>query len=143
MFGWQGDSLQRAMDSPCYVNCPTLKTQSISAMNQCTIPTVVDEPIDGCKHIFVVDKSSTNANTIVQGSRGFRDLPRVFKRRSVYGRGWYDNYLDGGREESFQHGTHFVDTCHCATANQYTASRLMNSQNGQCTSTRPAVVALH
>ncbi|KAL2258886.1 hypothetical protein VTK26DRAFT_7619 [Humicola hyalothermophila] len=47
MFGWLGDALQRAMDSPCYVNCPTLKTQSIDAMNSCTIPTVVDEPIDG------------------------------------------------------------------------------------------------
>ncbi|VBB75560.1 Putative protein of unknown function [Podospora comata] len=47
MFGWLDDSLQRAMDSPCYVNCPTLKSQSISAMNQCSVPTVVDEPING------------------------------------------------------------------------------------------------
>ncbi|KAK4114702.1 hypothetical protein N656DRAFT_749231 [Canariomyces notabilis] len=47
MFGWKGDSLQRAMDSPCYVNCPTLKTQSVSAMNRCKVPTVVDEQIDG------------------------------------------------------------------------------------------------
>ncbi|KAM7186217.1 protein of unknown function (DUF1996) domain containing protein [Naviculisporaceae sp. PSN 640] len=47
IFGWKGDSLQRAMDSPCYVNCPTLKTQSISAMNKCAVERVVDEPIDG------------------------------------------------------------------------------------------------
>ncbi|KAK4457048.1 hypothetical protein QBC42DRAFT_301511 [Cladorrhinum samala] len=47
MFGWKGDSLQRAMDSPCYVNCPTLKSQSISTGNKCTVPTVVDEPISG------------------------------------------------------------------------------------------------
>ena len=49
MFGWKGDSLQRAMDSPCYVNCPTLKTQSISEMNKCNVPTVVEENFDGCK----------------------------------------------------------------------------------------------
>ncbi|KAK4188180.1 hypothetical protein QBC35DRAFT_473783 [Podospora australis] len=47
MFGWKEDSLQRAMDSPCYVNCPTLKSQSIAAGNRCTVPTVVDEPING------------------------------------------------------------------------------------------------
>ena len=50
VFGWKGDSLQRAMDSACYVNCPTLKTQSVSAMNKCKYNDVlVDEPIDGCK----------------------------------------------------------------------------------------------
>ncbi|KAK3501446.1 hypothetical protein B0T13DRAFT_396102 [Neurospora crassa] len=48
IFGWKGDSLQRAMDSACYVNCPTLKTQSVSAMNKCKYNEVlVDEPIDG------------------------------------------------------------------------------------------------
>lgn len=49
IFGWKGDSLQRAMDSPCYVNCPTLKTQSISAMNKCAVARTVEENIDGCK----------------------------------------------------------------------------------------------
>ncbi|KAL2195200.1 hypothetical protein P885DRAFT_62441 [Corynascus similis CBS 632.67] len=47
MFGWKGDSLQRAMDSPCYVNCPTLETQSIEEMNKCSVPNVVDEVVDG------------------------------------------------------------------------------------------------
>ncbi|KAK3685355.1 hypothetical protein B0T22DRAFT_482332 [Podospora appendiculata] len=47
VFGWKGDALQRAMDSPCYVNCPTLKTQSISTMNQCSVPVTVDETTDG------------------------------------------------------------------------------------------------
>lgn len=49
MFGWKDDSLQRAMDSPCYVNCPTLKTQSVSEMNKCSVPNTVDEDFDGCK----------------------------------------------------------------------------------------------
>ncbi|KAL2173004.1 uncharacterized protein P884DRAFT_288391 [Thermothelomyces heterothallicus CBS 202.75] len=47
VFGWKGDALQRAMDSPCYVKCPTLKTQSIDEMNKCSVPNVVDEVIDG------------------------------------------------------------------------------------------------
>ncbi|KAM7216965.1 protein of unknown function (DUF1996) domain containing protein [Rhypophila decipiens] len=47
MFGWKDDSLQRAMDSSCYVNCPTLKTQSISQQNKCTVPDMVKEPLDG------------------------------------------------------------------------------------------------
>jgi hypothetical protein len=49
MFGWKGDALQRAMDSPCYVNCPTLKTQGISDMNKCSVPNTVDENYDGCE----------------------------------------------------------------------------------------------
>ena len=50
VFGWQGDALQRALDSPCYQNCPTLKTQNAAAMNQCTVPRVVKEEIDNCKY---------------------------------------------------------------------------------------------
>jgi hypothetical protein len=49
VFGWKDNALQRAMDSPCYVNCPTLKTQSMTAMNSCTAKDVVAEQIDGCK----------------------------------------------------------------------------------------------
>jgi hypothetical protein len=41
LFGWKDDALQRALDSRCYINCPTLKTQDASAMNKCTIPRVV------------------------------------------------------------------------------------------------------
>jgi hypothetical protein len=49
VFGWKGDALQRAMDSSCYVNCPTLKTQSISEMNKCSLGATVNEKVDGCK----------------------------------------------------------------------------------------------
>ncbi|KAI1633126.1 hypothetical protein F4809DRAFT_655417 [Biscogniauxia mediterranea] len=46
VFGWQGDALQRALDSPCYINCPTLKTQNTQAMNACSKSRVVNEEID-------------------------------------------------------------------------------------------------
>ncbi|OAA66985.1 hypothetical protein SPI_01561 [Niveomyces insectorum RCEF 264] len=46
MFGWKDDALQRAMDSNCYVNCPTLKTQSIEEQNKCSVPDSVGEDID-------------------------------------------------------------------------------------------------
>lgn len=52
LFGWQDDSLQRAMDSPCYQNCPTLKSQNAAAMNQCTIKPKVNEDIDSCESNF-------------------------------------------------------------------------------------------
>jgi len=49
MFGWQGDSLQRAMDSCNDFGgaCPTLKTQSIDAINRCTQKSRVEEVYDG------------------------------------------------------------------------------------------------
>jgi hypothetical protein len=47
LFGWKGDALQRALDSPCYQNCPTLTTQNAGAMNKCSVLRVVKEDIDG------------------------------------------------------------------------------------------------
>ncbi len=47
VFGWKGDSLQRAMDKFCGQGCPELKTQTIQEANKCTKATVVNEVIDG------------------------------------------------------------------------------------------------
>ncbi|KAG4422181.1 hypothetical protein IFR04_004687 [Cadophora malorum] len=47
IFGWEGDALQRALDSPCYQNCATLKSQNNAAMNKCAVNRVVNEDIDG------------------------------------------------------------------------------------------------
>jgi hypothetical protein len=49
VFGWQGDALQRVLDSECYVNCPVLKTQTIEEANKCSKAATVNEPIDGCE----------------------------------------------------------------------------------------------
>jgi hypothetical protein len=47
MFGWKGDSLQRAMNARCNVACPELKTQSVQAANQCKKTRWTTESIDG------------------------------------------------------------------------------------------------
>ncbi|KAF2178698.1 hypothetical protein K469DRAFT_717902 [Zopfia rhizophila CBS 207.26] len=47
VFGWKGDSLQKAMDANCNINCPQLKTQSIAQGNKCAQQMKVNEDIDG------------------------------------------------------------------------------------------------
>jgi len=47
VFGWKGDALQKAMDGHTYVTAPMLKTQSVALQNQCKVPDMVGEPIDG------------------------------------------------------------------------------------------------
>ncbi|KAL7624590.1 hypothetical protein AAE478_006157 [Parahypoxylon ruwenzoriense] len=49
MFGWKGDSLQRAMNkSECfYDGCGSIKKQTMSVANQCTVKDMVGEQTDG------------------------------------------------------------------------------------------------
>ncbi|KAF2028170.1 hypothetical protein EK21DRAFT_114090 [Setomelanomma holmii] len=47
VFGWNDDSLQKAMDSKTYVTAPTLKKQDIAAQNKCTVEDMVGEVFDG------------------------------------------------------------------------------------------------
>lgn len=53
VFGWKGDSLQKAMDSNCMFqaceNGRPLKSQGVAAMNKCAARQQVHEDIDGCK----------------------------------------------------------------------------------------------
>lgn len=43
VFGWKGDSLQKAMDGHTYVSAPMLKTQSIATQNKCVAKEMVHE----------------------------------------------------------------------------------------------------
>ena len=54
MFGWQGDSLQRAMNkSECfYDGCGSIKKQTMDVANRCTVPDMVGEETDGCEYLF-------------------------------------------------------------------------------------------
>ncbi|KAL2265061.1 hypothetical protein VTJ83DRAFT_7571 [Remersonia thermophila] len=48
VFGWKGDSLQRALDSGCFgASCTALKSQSIEEASCCSVPELVDEDVDG------------------------------------------------------------------------------------------------
>jgi hypothetical protein len=53
MFGWEGDSLQRAMDSGCNLNqnCPAagLTVQQPNVYNNCKVGQSAPEAVDGCK----------------------------------------------------------------------------------------------
>jgi Domain of unknown function (DUF1996) len=49
VFGWKNDSLQKILDTECYVNCQGAKLQSIDDMNKCSQAPIVSEDIDGCK----------------------------------------------------------------------------------------------
>ncbi|KAK4245453.1 hypothetical protein C7999DRAFT_34215 [Corynascus novoguineensis] len=48
VFGWKGDSLQRAMDGGCLgATCADLLTQTVEEANKCSVPERVDEDVDG------------------------------------------------------------------------------------------------
>ena len=50
VFGWKGDSLQRAMDGKCMgASCANLKAQTIDNAKKCAVKDIVNEPFEGCK----------------------------------------------------------------------------------------------
>jgi hypothetical protein len=55
MFGWKGDSLQRAMDARCGGprggDCPQLKSQPYEAANSCRQNPRISETIEGCQYL--------------------------------------------------------------------------------------------
>ena len=54
VFGWQGNTLQTAMDSGCYLrNCSELTSQMPEVKNKCAVPVTVREDVDGCKLPYI------------------------------------------------------------------------------------------
>jgi hypothetical protein len=50
VFGWEGNTLQTAMDSGCYLrNCSQLTSQMPEVKNKCNVPVTAVEDIDGCE----------------------------------------------------------------------------------------------
>ncbi|KAK4665391.1 hypothetical protein QC763_0061950 [Podospora pseudopauciseta] len=48
VFGWKGDSLQRAMDGVCFgANCHVLESQSLGEAKRCSVSSRVGEEVDG------------------------------------------------------------------------------------------------
>jgi hypothetical protein len=51
VFGWEGNALQKAMDSSCFgATCTGLKTQTYTEANKCAIKRTVNEDVDGCEY---------------------------------------------------------------------------------------------
>ena len=49
VFGWQGTTLQDAMDGGCYLrNCSKLTSQSAATKNKCVVEPSVKEDLDAC-----------------------------------------------------------------------------------------------
>lgn len=73
VFGWEGDSLQKAMDNGCNLNnaCPKagLTTQQPAQYNACTKKQQAPEAVDGCKPLTSSPSKTTTNNTSQQGSR--------------------------------------------------------------------------
>jgi hypothetical protein len=50
VFGWQDQSLQKAMDASCFgATCSALKTQTFADANKCAVQNAVGEDVEGCK----------------------------------------------------------------------------------------------
>lgn len=64
MFGWKGDSLQRAMNkSECfYDGCGSITKQPMATANKCAIQETVNEKTEGCKLPKFPGTNDRNAN---------------------------------------------------------------------------------
>ncbi|KAH8077866.1 hypothetical protein BXZ70DRAFT_690680 [Cristinia sonorae] len=80
VFGWEGDSLQRAMDS-CYdtfgapESCTLLAQVSDNDMNQCRKASVVDERVEGQCRTFLFFHSPRKQ--VLHANTHFLDLPAL------------------------------------------------------------------
>lgn len=61
VFGWQDDTLQRAMDAGCFgATCRALTTQSFDKANRCSVKPQVREDNDGCKYSLMKTQDTEN-----------------------------------------------------------------------------------
>ncbi|KAJ3535585.1 hypothetical protein NMY22_g6420 [Coprinellus aureogranulatus] len=86
IFGWQGDALQRAMDTCNSYGgpCPTLKTQTIEQANQCSQRVRVDEPVDGGRA-----QRNELCGTVIAGRSAFMAEIALEEFRFFEARTWF------------------------------------------------------
>jgi hypothetical protein len=78
VFGWKDGALQKIMDEECFVNCTSMRTQSIQAMNACSTTRKVDEDIGdtNCKSWWC-SSCGDQTTDVMQGSPRFPDTTWV------------------------------------------------------------------
>tara|TARA_R110002060_G_scaffold4297_12_gene6840 strand:+ start:312 stop:596 length:285 start_codon:yes stop_codon:yes gene_type:complete len=67
VFGWKGDSLQKAMDSSCMFqacgNGRPLLSQNAAAINKCKVKKTVTEDTEGCRFATILTCESAVLTT--------------------------------------------------------------------------------
>lgn len=82
VFGWKGDSLQRAMDGSCFgALCHALKSQSVEEAGKCGVPSRVGEEVDGCKSFFYWIFERDEANVTFLGLDSLPGNPEIYEKK--------------------------------------------------------------
>jgi hypothetical protein len=88
VFGWEGDSLQKAMDNGCNLNnaCPKagLTTQLPAAYNACKKKQQAPEDVDGCKFFLLLSFVGLMLMCVVQGSKKCRLVTNSSRHRCYF-----------------------------------------------------------
>jgi len=88
VFGWEGDSLQKAMDNNCNLNtaCPKagLTVQQPATYNACKKKQQAPEEVNGCKLFVLVIWMDMRFLTREQGSRRCRLVPWRRRLRWIF-----------------------------------------------------------
>ena len=119
LFGWKGDTLQKAMDSSCMFNAcengKPLKSQSVAAMNKCAAKKLVQEDTDGCKYCLPRENQKTMTLTVRLRAQGAPRRQQHARHEHVRADWWWvigrcrDSLRSKGRERTaFRTGDIFL-----------------------------------
>jgi hypothetical protein len=93
VFGWKGDTLQKAMDSGCNLNkdcnAAGIHAQTDSVYSACTKPQQAKEEVDGCKFsLYFVSIPSFPHGSLVSHGLWACLLGDVLRQSQIFGCSW-------------------------------------------------------